>query len=106
MRSAETGNPVPSAGERVRDGRDDQDHGSQPAHDARVSRPVTVTISCRRDGSALQGAGSIPVAFPGWGIKGPTGFGPFGSLADHGIAEFRLVLQRSGGSGRDAGTVG
>ena len=56
---------------------------------------VTVTISCRRDGPGLQIAGSFPVAFAGWGIKDPAGFGPFGSLADHGLAEFRVVLHRA-----------
>jgi polyisoprenoid-binding protein YceI len=59
-----------------------------------ASRLVTVTISCRRDGSALQAAGSIPIAFSGWGIKGPAGFGFLGSLADHGVAEFLLILHR------------
>jgi polyisoprenoid-binding protein YceI len=59
------------------------------------SHRVTVTISFRRDGPELQAAGSFPVAFSGWGIKEPGGFGPFGSLADHGIAEFRLVLHRA-----------
>jgi hypothetical protein len=43
----------------------------------------------------LQAAGSIPVAFTGWHIKVPGGFGVLGSLASHGIAEFRLVLRRS-----------
>ena len=52
------------------------------------SHPVTVTISGRRDGSSLQAAGSIPVAFSHWGIKGPTGHGLFGSLASHGVAGF------------------
>jgi polyisoprenoid-binding protein YceI len=59
-----------------------------------VVRPVTFTISGRRDGPALQVAGSIPVAFSGWGIKGPGGAGFLGSLADHGGAEFRLALDR------------
>jgi hypothetical protein len=38
--------------------------------------------------------GSIPIAFSRWDIKGPAGFGFLGSLADHGIAEFLLVLDR------------
>lgn len=59
-----------------------------------VSRQVTATISARRDGSALQAAGSIPVAFSRWDIEGPAGFGFLGSLADHGVAEFLLVLHR------------
>jgi polyisoprenoid-binding protein YceI len=59
-----------------------------------VARPVTFTISGRRAGSALQVAGLIPVAFDGWGIKDPGGAGFLGSLADHGVAEFRLALSR------------
>lgn len=59
-----------------------------------TARPVTVTLSARRDGAALQAAGSIPVAFAEWGIRGPGGAGFFGSLADHGVAEFFLVLHR------------
>jgi polyisoprenoid-binding protein YceI len=60
-----------------------------------VTRQVTVTVSGRRDGPALQVAGSIPVAFSAWGIKGPAGFGFVGSLADHGVAEFLLTLHQS-----------
>src|SRR6266568_506335 len=60
-----------------------------------VTRPVTVTLSGRRDGTALQVAGSIPVAFPAWGIKGPGGLGFAGSLADHGVAEFLITLHQS-----------
>ena len=61
---------------------------------AGVSRPVTLTVALRRDGAALQVAGSIPVAFSHWAIKGPQGFGFLGSLANHGVAQFRLVLGR------------
>jgi hypothetical protein len=42
----------------------------------------------------LQVAGSIPVSFAEWGIQGPGGAGFFGSLADHGSAEFLLTLHR------------
>jgi len=59
-----------------------------------VSHPVTVTVSARRDGVSLQAAGSMPVAFSSWGIKGPAGFGFLGSLADHGVAEFFIVLRQ------------
>jgi polyisoprenoid-binding protein YceI len=59
-----------------------------------ISHLVTVTISGRRNGTALQVAGSIPVAFSGWGIKGPKGYGFFGSVANHGVAEFLLILHR------------
>jgi polyisoprenoid-binding protein YceI len=57
-----------------------------------VTQPVTVTVSGRRDGTALQVAGSIPVTFSRWDIKGPGGAGFLGSLADHGVAEFLLTL--------------
>ena len=59
-----------------------------------VTRPVTVTVSGRRDGAALEVAGSIPVAFSRWGIKGPGGLGFLGSLADRGVAEFVLTLHQ------------
>ena len=59
-----------------------------------VSRPVSFTVSGRRDGTALQVAGSIPVTFSAWDIRGPSGYGLLGSLADHGVAEFLLVLHR------------
>jgi polyisoprenoid-binding protein YceI len=60
-----------------------------------TTRPVTVTITARRDGAALEAAGRIPVTFANWGIKLPTGFGPIGSLAGHGTAEFVLILHRA-----------
>ncbi|MFL6118098.1 YceI family protein [Actinophytocola sp.] len=56
------------------------------------THPVTVTLIARQDGDALHTAGSMPVRFADWDIPSPTGYGPFGSLADHGTAEFRLVL--------------
>jgi polyisoprenoid-binding protein YceI len=59
-----------------------------------ASRPVTFTVSERRDGPSLQIAGSTPIAFTDWGIKGPKGYGFLGSVADHGMAEVLLVLQR------------
>jgi polyisoprenoid-binding protein YceI len=59
-----------------------------------VSHLVTFTITGRRDGAALEAAGSIPVAFSAWGIRGPAGFSFLGSLADHGVAEFLIILRR------------
>jgi polyisoprenoid-binding protein YceI len=58
-----------------------------------ISRPVTFPVSGRRDGSALQLTGTIPVAFSTWDITEPAG--SFGMLADHGAAEFLLVLRQS-----------
>ena len=60
-----------------------------------ISRPVVVTVSGRRNGSSLQVAGSIPVAFSRWDIRGPQSFGFIASLASSGIAEFLLILHRS-----------
>jgi polyisoprenoid-binding protein YceI len=59
-----------------------------------TTRPVAVTLAARRSGPALQAAGTIPVEFSGWGIKEPAGFGFLAYLADHGTAEFLLVLYR------------
>jgi polyisoprenoid-binding protein YceI len=59
-----------------------------------VSRPVTLTISGRRTGPGLEAVGSIPITFSDWGIATPTSYGPIGSLDDHGLAEFLLVLHR------------
>jgi polyisoprenoid-binding protein YceI len=59
-----------------------------------MSRPVTVAVEARRDGLALEIAGAIPVSFAAWHIAQPAGFGFLGSLADHGVAEFLLVLRR------------
>jgi polyisoprenoid-binding protein YceI len=55
---------------------------------------VTVTITARRSGSALEVAGAMPVEFSYWGIQAPPGAGILGSLADSGTAEFSLVLHR------------
>jgi len=63
-----------------------------------VSHPVTFMIMGRRDGTALEAAGSIPVAFSTWGIRGPAGFSFLGSLANHGMAEFLVVLRHGNGT--------
>ena len=60
-----------------------------------MTRPVTVTLTTRRDGGAIEAAGSLPVAFSAFGIQSPGGWGILGSLADHGIAEFLVVLRPS-----------
>ena len=58
-----------------------------------TTRPVTVRLSARRDGPAIEAAGSLPVAFADFGITGPGGYGVFGSLASTGTAEFLLILR-------------
>jgi polyisoprenoid-binding protein YceI len=63
-----------------------------------ISQPVSLKVTARRDGSVLQAAGSIPVTFSAWRITTPAGYSFLGSLADHGVAEF-LVLLRRGGQG-------
>ena len=57
-----------------------------------TTRPATVTLSARRDGPVIEAAGSLPVVFTDFGVKGPGGYGIFGSLAGAGTAEFLLVL--------------
>jgi polyisoprenoid-binding protein YceI len=59
-----------------------------------VTRPVTITLSARRDGAALDAAGSLPVASGRWGITLPAGFGFLGGLSSQATAEFLLILQR------------
>jgi polyisoprenoid-binding protein YceI len=59
-----------------------------------ITRSVTVALSVRRDAADIDVAGSFPVAFADYGIAGPRGYGVLGSLADHGMAEFLLVLHR------------
>ncbi len=60
-----------------------------------VSRVITFPLSGRRNGAELQFTGAIPVTFAAWHITGPAGFGFLGSLANHGVAEFLLVLTRA-----------
>ena len=60
-----------------------------------VTRTITVALSARRDGTGIDVAGSFPIAFADYDIAGPKGYGALGSLADHGVAEFLLVLRRS-----------
>jgi polyisoprenoid-binding protein YceI len=57
-----------------------------------ITRPVTVTLSARRDGTTIEAAGSLPVTFAEFGIKEPSGYGALGSLANNGTAEFLLIL--------------
>jgi polyisoprenoid-binding protein YceI len=59
-----------------------------------VTRPVTITLSARRDGAAVDAAGSLPVATARWGITQPAGFGFLGGLSSQATAEFLLVLHR------------
>jgi polyisoprenoid-binding protein YceI len=60
-----------------------------------VTRTVTATLALRRNAAKIEAAGTVPVSFADYGIAGPQGYGPLGSLADHGTAEFLLVLPRS-----------
>jgi polyisoprenoid-binding protein YceI len=59
-----------------------------------IAHPVTVAVSLRRDGTNIDVAGSLPVAFADYSIARPKGYGALGSLADHGVAEFLLILKR------------
>jgi len=59
-----------------------------------VTRAVAVALSLRRDGTGIDVTGTVPVAFADYGIASPKGYGSLGSLADHGVAEFLLVLHK------------
>jgi polyisoprenoid-binding protein YceI len=54
-----------------------------------VTRPVTFELTARYSGSELQEAGSIPVLFSKWNIKGPGW-----PLQDRGVVEFLLAMHR------------
>ncbi len=58
-----------------------------------MTREVTASVSGRRDGATILLVGSIPIILADWGIEGPRGYGPLASIADHGLAEFLLVLR-------------
>jgi deazaflavin-dependent oxidoreductase (nitroreductase family) len=60
-----------------------------------VTRPVTFAIRGRYTGSTLVAVGAIPVTFSDYRIVRPDGYGPIGSLADNGVAEFLMVLRRA-----------
>lgn len=64
-----------------------------------MTRPVSIALSGRRDGTTLQAAGSIPVLFSDWDIPAAEGYGFLGSLADRGVAEFLVTMERSGAPG-------
>jgi len=60
-----------------------------------ITHTVAVPLAIRRDGTSIDVAGSIPVAFADYGITEPKGYGGLGSLANHGVAEFLIVLHRA-----------
>jgi polyisoprenoid-binding protein YceI len=60
-----------------------------------VTHPVTVALSLVRDGARIAVTGTVPVTFADYGLDQPKGYGSLGSLADHGVAEFLLVLRPS-----------
>jgi polyisoprenoid-binding protein YceI len=57
-----------------------------------VTRPVTVVVDGRYDGTAVRLAGQVPITFADWDIGNPS-FGPV-TTQDHGILEFSLNLAR------------
>jgi hypothetical protein len=60
------------------------------------SSPPLVLPMARASASAgpVTGTWSAGPPSPTWGITQPGGFGILGSLADHGAAEFLLILHR------------
>ncbi|MFC7530061.1 YceI family protein [Actinoplanes sp. GCM10030250] len=57
-----------------------------------VTRPITAAVTARRDATGIAVTGSVPIRFADWNIAEPQGYGALGALADHGSAEFLLIL--------------
>ncbi|GAA2853137.1 hypothetical protein Acy02nite_50890 [Actinoplanes cyaneus] len=57
-----------------------------------VTHRAPAALTARRDATGIAVTGSLPVHFADWSIAEPEGYGALGSLADHGTAEFRLIL--------------
>jgi polyisoprenoid-binding protein YceI len=55
---------------------------------------VSLAVSAKYTGSAIDITGSIPITFADWGISNPS-FGSFVTTANHGILEFLLIMERS-----------
>src|SRR5450631_1992311 len=53
-----------------------------------ITHLVTFSVAARYDGSQLETAGSIPIAFSDWNIKAPF------AVQDQGSAEFLLLMHR------------
>jgi hypothetical protein len=60
----------------------------------RVGRPGVLRTLVTRGALTPAAARSIPITFSSWDIRGPSGYGLLGSLANHGVAEFLLILRR------------
>jgi polyisoprenoid-binding protein YceI len=60
-----------------------------------ITRTITVTMSVHPDGTGIDVAGALPVAFADYDLTKPRGYGSIGSLADHGTAEFLLLLRHN-----------
>lgn len=58
-----------------------------------TTKPVSVTLTVKRDGQALEVAGSIPVTFGDYGIDNPSG-GP-AQVGDDGQVELLLKLVKA-----------
>ena len=74
--------PLPASGATVTESAT----GTLTMHGA--TKPVTFSVTARRNGAQIQVSGSIPVTFANWNIPNPT-FGPV-STDDHGTMEFLL----------------
>ncbi len=60
-----------------------------------AAHAVSATVQVRRDGAAVDVSGVIAVDLAAWGVGPFEDAGPLGSIADHGSAEFLLVLTQS-----------
>jgi polyisoprenoid-binding protein YceI len=60
-----------------------------------VTRSASVTLHAQFSTDTIELVGSIPIKLSDWHMIIPAGFRRLGSLADHGTAEFLLVLHRA-----------
>jgi len=58
-----------------------------------TSKPVTVDLKARRNGSHIEVNGTIPITFDEWGIPSPS-FGPV-TTQDHGELELLVVFAKA-----------
>jgi polyisoprenoid-binding protein YceI len=65
--------------------------GTMTLHGA--TKPATIDLAARRNGTNLEVNGTIPVTFADYGISNPS-LGP-ASVGDTGSIEFLLILQRA-----------
>ena len=58
-----------------------------------TTKPVTIDLEARRNGTTIEVNGLVPITFADWAIPNPS-FGPI-SMDDHGELELLVVFARA-----------